>query len=69
MMEGCHPVEDHLVYMVMFDDCFQEPTMSPGLETSYYGASFFALPAGKECPGNIVIFHWSMNDSRIMHDV
>ena len=30
--------------------------MSPGMETSYYGASCFALPDGKECRGNVVIY-------------
>lgn len=55
-MEGYRPVEDMCVYIVLFDDCFQDPAMSPGLETSYCGAGCFALPEGKQCRGNVVIF-------------
>lgn len=55
-MEGYRVVEDHLVYAVLFDDCFQNSAMSPGLETSYYGAGCFPLPEGKSCRGNVVIF-------------
>jgi hypothetical protein len=60
--EGYRCAENILVYMVLFDDCFQNPVMSPGLEPSYYGAGCFALPVDKVCRGNVVIFRLMLKE-------
>jgi hypothetical protein len=55
-MEGYRVAESKLYYVVLCDDCFQNPVQSPGLELSYYGRACFNIPPGKECRGNLVIF-------------
>jgi hypothetical protein len=67
IVEGYRMAEDIYVYMVLNDDCFQSPSQSPGLATSFYGGSIYpsVIRKGKQVRGNIVIYKILIKNKRL----
>lgn len=68
-MHGYRLSENAFTYMVAYDDSFLNPSTSPGLQESYYGAACFPRKPDKGdqtvlCRGNVVIWKVFVKNKR-----